>query len=154
MPFPSYPTKEHFYEPAWAQTHHTRSLVRRRLWLGRSGWLLAFILGSFLLWRMKTQEREVSVLINRLTALEQEEGSPQVWGAAPFARPGGPKAVIGDRIEGLGRESGHGLPESLGGDGNTGLLVDTRDANQVVLSDVSKVKEGRSWADINTLFVL
>jgi len=156
MPFPSYPidTKGHYYhEPAWAQTHTTRSLIRRRLWLGRSGWLLALILGSFLVWRMRIQEQEVNVLLNRLVALEEED-SRQVWGVAPFARGTGAKTVVGEKIEGLGRESGHGVPESLGGDGETEYLVDGRDENQIVFREVGQAKTRRSWAGIDTLFVL
>jgi len=155
MPFPSHPTntRDRFQEPVWTQTHHTHSLIRRRLWLGRSGWLLAFILGSLLFWRIKIQEQEVNVLLNRLVALEEED-SRQVWGVAPFARVSEGKAVVGERIEGTGRESGHGVPESLGGDGETGLLADAREETQVVLREMKEMKGRRSWDAIDTLFIL
>jgi len=102
---------------------------------------------------MKSQEREVDVLLSQRVALEEDD-SRHIWDIAPPTRFREDKAVVGEKIEGSGRESGHGLSESFGGDGETGLLADAGEDRQVVLQEAGKLARRRSRAGIDTLFVL
>lgn len=102
---------------------------------------------------MKSQEREVNVLLGRLVALEEED-SRQAQSVASLARVSEGKAVVGERIVGLARESGQRVPQSLSGDGESGLWPDAREDRQVVLREAEKSVPRRSWAGIDTLFIL
>lgn len=149
------------FEPPWAQDGRNRSLVRRRLMLGRGGWLLAFLLACLLLWRVKMQEQEMDVLLRRLELVEEAE--QEVFGARPFQRilpvtkegPAALGAVVGEKVEGLGREDGLGVPKSLGGDGG-GDNVDIRGASNPLSAPTrpaANSTESHSWAHIQNLFV-
>jgi len=139
------------YEPAWAMDSRSRTLIRRRLWFGRLGWFVATLLGVMLLWRATTQQREMSVLLQRLDAVEKVEQDVLVDSTYAAQRDTGRRqnVVMDTKDTGTSRKNAQDVPKGSMKDKDRD--VDAR--NAPLLDRHTKLKRA-SWADIENLFVL
>jgi hypothetical protein len=139
------------YEPAWAMDSRSRTLIRRRLWFGRLGWLVATLLGATLLWRASMQRRELSVLLQRLDAVEQaEQDMPGVLAYAAQRDDGRRQNVIvGTKETGSHRDEEQDVSRGLTAERDRDVAA----RNVPLLNRHTKVKTA-SWANIENLFVL
>jgi len=139
------------YEPAWAMDSRSRTLIRRRLWFGRLGWLVATLLGAILLWRASMHQRDMSDLLQRLDAIEQAEQDEQDVVTEKSQRDNGPyQTVIVDTNDaGSRRIDNQDVLRSLSDDRDR----DVTERN-VPLLDRHNNQKGASWANMKNLFVL
>lgn len=139
------------YEPAWAMDSRSRALIRRRLWFGRLGWFVAALLGVMLLWRATTQQREMSVLLQRLDAVEQVEQDVLNGSTHEAQRDSNRRqnVLVGTRETGAHANAGQDVPKS-----STNVADRDVTARNVPLLDKHIKLNRASWADIENLFVL
>jgi len=134
------------YEPAWAMDSRSRTLVRRRLWFGRLGWLVATLLGAILLWRASIQQRDMSDLFRRLDAVEQAEQD-----VLQLPRDNGQhqNVIVDTKATGSHTKDDQDVYRNLRDDRDHEVEV-----SNVPLLDRHTKENGASWANMKNFFVL